>query len=551
MTDHAWLCIALPRLALDLIDRACVGGEPCGSGLRPRSEVFPEAEASRTKAAPTGMPRVVIDGPEQRAEIHLADAVAAAHGVRPGQRLAAAQALAPALTIHRRDRLAERQALERLACWAYRYTSRVSLDGHDALLLELAGSSKLFGGQAALQTALQNDLDTLGFLALFGYGATPAAARLRAEVARRDPARSGQLYLLAPIALSDSALDSRTVATLQATGIRTLGELAKLPRSGIARRFGQGTLDYLGRLRGELPEALELYRPPDSYHAWLELPAPCASTEALAFPLKRMLGDLAAVLSARDGGVQHFMLRFALESARRSSELRSSIGDLCRLEVGLIEASRDPEHLYTLTRARLERMRFPRPVLGIHLEVARLPTFVPRHQDLFGEVGDSAQGLNTLIERLSARLGDAALLRPQWIADHRPERASRWRPSAEGPALLRPPEGTPPYAARPNHLLPDPLPIDIAGVVLISSAERIESGWWDDGDVRRDYYLAEIVDVQRLYAGSRQALNASVSMAAAGGASAREQFQLSVGARAWVYQDLRQPECWYLQGWFG
>jgi protein ImuB len=247
------------------------------------------------------------------------------------------------------------------------------------------------------------------------------------------------------------------------------------------------------------------------------------------------------------------MLRFALESMRRSSELRSSVGDLCRLEIGLIEPSRDPEHLYTLTRARLERMRFPRPVLGIHLEVARLPSFVPRHQDLFGDVLDSTAGLNTLIERLSARLGDAALLRPQWIADHRPERASRWRPSAEGPALIRPPEGTPPYTARPSCLLPEPLRINIEGALLISSAERIESGWWDDGDVRRDYYLAEIVDPQRLLADRSNSLSAAVSMAAASGSAPRnaaQTFQLSAGARAWVYQDLRHAENWYLHGWF-
>ena len=519
--DHTWLCLALPRLALDLIDRA---------------------QADQ----PAGAPRVVIDGPEQRAQVHLADSAAAAHGVRSGQRLAAAQALAP-LTIHRRDQLAERQALERLAAWAYGYTSRVSLDGGDALLLEVGASAKLFGGDAALQTTLQADLAELGFSALLGYGATPAAARLRAEVARRDPARSGAIYPLAPLALGDSALDSRIVATLQATGIRTLGELAKLPRSGIARRFGQATLDYLGRLRGELPEALDPYRPPDSYHAWLELPASCSSSEALAFPLKRMLNDLAAVLTARDGGVQHFMLRFALESARRSSEMRSSIGDICRLEVGLIEASRDPEHLYTLTRARLERMRFPRPVLGIHLEVARLPSFVPRFQDLFGDSSE-ATSLTPLIERLSARLGDAALLRPLWIADHRPEYASRWRPHAEGPALIRPPEGESPGASRPLCLLPEPLPIDRDSLILISSAERIESGWWDDGDVRRDYYIAEIVEVERLQRGR---LAATVSMAAAAGEPARDTFQPTAGARAWVYQDLRQPECWYLQGWFG
>jgi protein ImuB len=457
---------------------------------------------------------VVVDGPEQRAQVHLADSAAAACGVRSGQRLAAAQALT-SLTIHRRDRLAERQAMERLAAWAYGYTSRVSLDGGDALLLEVGASAKLFGGDSALQTTLQTDLVALGFCALLGYGATPAAARLRAEVARRDPTRSGAVYPLAPIALGESALDSRIVATLQATG--------------------------------ELPEALDPYRPPDSYHAWLELPASCASTEALAFPLKRMLGDLCAVLIARDGGVQHFMLRFALESARRSSEMRSSVGDICRLEVGLIEASRDPEHLYMLTRARLERMRFPRPVLGIHLEVARLPSFVPRFQDLFGD-SNAVAGLTPLIERLSARLGDSALLRPQWIADHRPEYASRWRAHAEGPASVRLPEGEPPGASRPLCLLPEPLPIDRDSLILISSAERIESGWWDDGDVRRDYYIAETVEVERLQRGR---LAATVSMAAAARDPARETFQLTAGARAWVYQDLRKPECWYLQGWFG
>lgn len=520
--DRTWLCINLPRLALDLVDRR-------------------QSEPSAALPAP----RAIIDGPEQRAEVHLADAAAQAYGVHNGQRLAAAQALAPGLITLRRDRLAERQALEHLAAWAYRYTSRVSLEG-DGLLLELKGSARLFGGHVELLAQLQSDLQTLGFHALHGYGATPAAARLRAVVARRQPERSGELYPLAPLDLSLSALDTHTVSTLAATGIRTLGELARLPRSGIARRFGQRTLDYLGRLRGELPEALDLYRPPDSYHAWLELPAPCASQQALAFPLRRMLGDLCAVLVARDGGVQHFTLRFALESARHSHELRTTIGDVCRLEIGLIEASRDPEHLQTVTRARLERMSFPRPVLGLYLEVARLPSFVVRATDLFGDGAQGAGGLTPLIERLSARLGDTALLRPQWVADHRPERASRWRAHAEGPPIVRPPEGAPPESARPLWLLPEPLPIEIAGYVLISSAERIESGWWDDGDVRRDYYVAEVWDIQAVPA---QAVVAALADGTHG--TPRERYSPTRGSRAWVYQDLRSQGQWYLQGWFG
>ena len=101
-------------------------------------------------------------------------------------------------------------------------------------------------------------------------------------------------------------------------------------------------------------------------------------------------------------------------------------------------------------------------------------------------------------------------------------------------------------------LLPEPLPSNIDALMLISGAERIESGWWDDDDVRRDYYLAEVVAAARLCAQgpARQALAATVSGGARLGLGARDTFQPSPGARAWVYQDLRQPECWYLHGWF-
>jgi protein ImuB len=51
---------------------------------------------------------------------------------------------------------------------------------------------------------------------------------------------------------------------------------------------------------------------------------------------------------------------------------------------------------------------------------------------------------------------------------------------------------------------------------LLCGPERIESGWWDGGDVRRDYYRAS---------------------------NPR-------GAMLWVYQDLRS-QAWYLQGVFG
>lgn len=525
---RSWLCLTLPRLALDLIERI----------------------SAKTEAH--ARPQVVIDGPEQRAQVHLADARAQALGVRSGQRLAAALALAPDLLRWRRDRLAEDRGLEHLAAWAYSYSSRVSIDGHNGLLLEVAASARLFGGIDALLAQMLADLQMLGFEACYGFGATPAAARLRARVAGHDPVRCGQMFALDEVALEHSGLDSRSIATLAGIGVHRVGQLRKLPRTGLARRCGQDTLDYLGRLDGTLPEALPGYQPPPRYHAWLELPAACSSSEALAFPLKRMLADLCALLRARDGGVERFSLRFALETAYASSSVDGSNSALCRLDIGLLAASRDADHLFGLVRARLERMHFPRPVQGIHLEVARLPSLVPLPLDLFDDARRGAAGLAPLYEKLSARLGEQALLRPLWIADHRPEYASLWRPQAELGASARTlrqahredSESAPP---RPLWLLPEPLPIDPAGLVLLSHGERIESGWWDENDIRRDYYRAEVRDPARC--GLRDP-HPCADGAKPPSHSARGGFQPSAGAQAWVYQDLRLQR-WFLHGWFG
>jgi protein ImuB len=58
---------------------------------------------------------------------------------------------------------------------------------------------------------------------------------------------------------------------------------------------------------------------------------------------------------------------------------------------------------------------------------------------------------------------------------------------AQAPAL--------PDAPRPVWLLPEPEPLahhlEARPFALRDGPERIESGWWDGGDVRRDYYVAD------------------------------------------------------------
>jgi len=63
---------------------------------------------------------------------------------------------------------------------------------------------------------------------------------------------------------------------------------------------------------------------------------------------------------------------------------------------------------------------------------------------------------------------------------------------AKSPVRNAPVQRTPP---RPLWLLDCARPLDVvletAPWVLRDGPERIESGWWDGGDCRRDYFVAE------------------------------------------------------------
>jgi protein ImuB len=109
-----------------------------------------------------------------------------------------------------------------------------------------------------------------------------------------------------------------------------------------------------------------------------------------------------------------------------------------------------------------------------------------------------------LVEHLRARLGATAVFGLQRVSEHRPENA--WR-RAE-PKILSAPVAGPPSAedaygtglplSRPLWLLatPEPLaqhrgrPRRQGALEIVDGPERIESGWWDGGDVARDYYVA-------------------------------------------------------------
>src|SRR5258708_39697961 len=68
------------------------------------------------------------------------------------------------------------ETLEPIAAWLCRFTPRVSLEPPQALLAEVQGSLRYFGGLGSLMGKLRAGLDELGLEASLAVAATPRAA---------------------------------------------------------------------------------------------------------------------------------------------------------------------------------------------------------------------------------------------------------------------------------------------------------------------------------------------------------------------------------------
>ncbi len=423
--------------------------------------------------------------------------------------LATACALAPALNHRQRDPAVEAAALGQIAAWAVQFTPAVSLQPPRGLLLEVEGSLRLLGGIRKILEATKRGVADMGYTVSVACAPTAAAAWLlaRGGAERVFAGRRAIREAISPLPVRVLDCDAQTFETLSAIGARSLGDLLELPRDGVARRFGQGVLDQLDRALGFLPEARVFFTVPPRFDAALELAAGVASAEVLLFPAKRLLTQLTGYLAARCAGVQRFRLTLGHEDAPEIA-----------LEIGLATPSRDAARFVVLARERLAATSLPAPVTRMRLAADEILMLAGDTGSLFPDRASDAGEWARLVERLSARLGQEAVhgLAPR--AEHRPERA--WQATAPGAGTgqaARPP--------RPLWLLERPRPLDEMDskpryrdgpLALVAGPERIESGWWDGDDVKRDYFIAETAD----------------------------------RALVWVYRERRPPGGWFLHGLF-
>jgi protein ImuB len=457
----------------------------------------------------TGQARAaVVTAPEDpRRTVVACNERATRQGITPGMGLNAALARVPGLRVESRQSAAEAALLDRLGRWALQFTPLVSLEPPGAILAEVRGSLDLFGGAMALLRRALAGLSANGLTASLALAPTPRAALwlARAELAMTVTRADALPGLASRLPLACLHWPEEAVTTLAGLGIQNVAELLRLPRAGFAARFGPRLLDELDEGLGRRPAPRRRHVVPERFDERFDLPVAAESVDAIEPALECGLGRLDAFLRVRASGVRG--LRVDLLHRGQSPT---------RVILSLARMAGDAAQLRTLLRERLGRCRLDAPVVALRLRSGVLLPLVIRDAGLF-ERGRSADPEATarLLDLLRARLGHDAVFSVLPVAEHRPERAFR---IAEPGGMAGLPLPWPvPRPARPLWMLAEPQPLDDWEGALVTGPERIETGWWDGHDVRRDYYVA-------------------CSRA---------------GVRLWIFRERPPGQGWFLHGIFG
>ncbi|HSW16881.1 MAG TPA: DNA polymerase Y family protein [Ramlibacter sp.] len=417
----------------------------------------------------------------------------------------------------------------------------------EALLLEVSGSARLFGGPEALRDRLlAPDAPLQPAHWAQGESSLVALALLRLKALGRAPPAHVPHDL--PLPLLSVAVPH--VPLLERTGCRTWGQLRALPRGPVARRFGAALLDALDVAWGERPERYPWLTLPEVFDVRLELPALATQAPELMWTAQRLLLQLQLWLRARQQGVLALELEWTLDLRRLDGRPLPSHEQLV---VRTAQPAQETAHLRRLVGEQLARASLAAPVNQLRLRTLRTAPWVEASRSFLPEDNVKGDKLHQLVERLSARLGEDKVLAPLAQADWRPERMQCW---ASPPVRAEPVEAsackTIAHTLYPTWLLPQPLRLEVRDhrpwyegepLRLLTRRQRVETGWWEEGGVVvRDYCIArsERADLLWIYC---EHLAPARAPAPDHTAAAHE-------APAPAYVPAQHRPRWYLQGFY-
>ena len=379
--------------------------------------------------------------------------------------------------------------MDGLALWALQFTPRVARipaaqlpDAQprfgDALVLELAASERLFGGQVQLARRIRRESRQMGVHAI-AWAPTSLGAVALARCGVRHGFGGAWAAQLDALPLPSIDAVARHAAILARLGCDTLGAVRALPRGGVVRRFDAQLLAALDTAYGLRADGYPWIALPERFDARLELPQRVEHADALLHGAQHLLLQLCGWLAAKRAGIRSCTLRWCHDAMRSKH-----VGDGGELTLHTGTTTRDIQHLARLLQAHLAHVQLLAPVGELSLHAHQSEPLHEASASLLPDKTAEGESLEQVLERISARLGAHQVQRPLLRADHRPEWQVHWQPAGNAVST---PSAAPPPLPQPSFLLATPLrllqggnsqPLYQGPLQLLLGPQRLEGGWW-------------------------------------------------------------------------
>jgi protein ImuB len=522
--ERLYLALHLPRWATDCLKRRERQLAPSTVPLVPLA------------------PLVLYEAEKGAMRLQALDEAAEWAGLYRGQNLSDARALCPHLVARKIDREYLGALFESLADWHTYASPIVSIcpvgsldDGRNSfgdLLLDIKGVPHLFGGARAMLDQVCKRLERAGFTV---RGAIAQSIGGAWALARFDPGRiAGDeelAHLLAALPVAALRLNKKLVFGLEQMGLKTIDSLYGRDRKALRARFGGVLVERLDQALGRINERLVPRLPVPERQATVRFGEPIMLESDILRTIDELANRLCRQLEKEGMGAQSFhLLLFRVDC------------QMMHLAVNAARPIRDPDHIARLFANRIDRLAGEFDA-GFGIEAIRLGagsvSLLDVRQEGIFTLGEGAEDLERLYERMAARLGPKAILRSKPVNSHLPERAVVLEPviarTPDDPDALvsfakREPVASLEPPARPLLLLPVPEQIFVMAEVpegppvrmvwrgqtcrlpKAAGPERIGVEWWQPGAgaLTRDYYHVEDEGGRRFWV-YREGLYASES----------------------------------------
>ena len=444
---------------------------------------------------------VLVDAKLNRV-VQLNDA-ATKQGLKVGMGIATAVSLYHDVQVVEYQSEKEHNKLKQIAMLLYDYTADIALAPPQGLFLRIDNMLKLYGGLDSYWQNLNRLLCSLGYRFRFSTGSTPLMAKLLAKQSNNRVSNEPEALKkqLSQLHVEQLELDRKTTDTLTRVGIKKLEQLMTLPMKELARRFDIHVLNYIGKMLGELKHGLQLYTPPPYFSADLELMFEISNTQILKHPLRKLLAQLETFLQMRNLVTQQLVVHLFYRYEEAVS-----------VRISRASGEYKQEKWLALLQLKLESVKLAEPVVSVKLEAKVLQPMRTDSQSLFGQKQPQISQ-EELVSLLQAKMGEEKVFTLVANNQHHPGWVTGYQPAdqvleADSKVLDRKQ-----LKPRPSLQLAEPMPLK-QKVTILRGPERLQTAWWQQNMIHRDYYVARSHD----------------------------------GKLCWVFRTPQKE--WYLQGYF-